>query len=138
VTRIRTQYSLPDASLVGHFGAYDRYMTKLMLELLPSLLNGHDKLSVMLLGRGSMELRNRVVELHPELSLYVRATGALSTEDISRHVSACDVMLQPYQDGVSGRRTSVMTALAHGVPIVTTQGKATERCWTESQAVKLT
>src|SRR5439155_22819079 len=52
VTRIRTQYSLPDASLVGHFGAYDRYMTKLMLELLPSLLNGHDKLSVMLLGRG--------------------------------------------------------------------------------------
>ena len=22
VTRIRTQYSLPDASLVGHFGAY--------------------------------------------------------------------------------------------------------------------
>ena len=137
VARIRAQYSLPDASLVGHFGAYDQYMTELMLELLPSLLNGHDKLSVMLLGKGSVELRNRAVELHPELSQYVRATGALSTEDISRHLSACDVMLQPYQDGVSGRRTSVMTALSHGIPVVTNEGKATESCWAETQAVKL-
>jgi len=47
-------------------------------------------------------------------------------------------MLQPYQDGVSGRRTSVMTALSHGVPVVTSAGKATENCWAESDAVKLT
>jgi glycosyltransferase involved in cell wall biosynthesis len=138
VARIRAQYALPDAQLVGHFGAYDRYMTDLMLELLPSLLTGHDKLSVMLLGKGSLELRNQLIDLHPELSRSVRATGALSTEDVSRHISACDVMLQPYQDGVSGRRTSVMTALSHGVPVVTTSGKATESCWSENHAVKST
>jgi glycosyltransferase involved in cell wall biosynthesis len=92
----------------------------------------------MLLGKGSLELRERLIELHPDLSQSVRATGTLSAADISRHVSACDVMLQPYQDGVSGRRTSVMTALAHGIPVVTTTGKATEKCWAKSQAVKLT
>jgi glycosyltransferase involved in cell wall biosynthesis len=31
-----------------------------------------------------------------------------------------------------------MTALAHGIPVVTTRGKATEVCWVESGAVKLT
>ena len=137
VVSVRAQYALPDAPLVGHFGAYDSYMTELMLELLPSLLNGQDKLSVMLLGKGSMELRDRLNELHPDLSQSVHATGVLSATDISRYVSACDVMLQPYQDGVSGRRTSVMIALSHGVAVVTNSGKATENCWAESQAVKL-
>jgi glycosyltransferase involved in cell wall biosynthesis len=138
VRRIRAQYAFPDAPLVGHFGAYDQYMTELMLELLPPLLDGHDKLAVILLGKGSLELRHRLIELHPDLSQAVRATGVLSAEGISRHISACDVMLQPYQDGVSGRRTSVMTALSHGVPVVTTAGKATESYWAESDAVKLT
>jgi len=138
IARARAQYASRGSSLVGHFGAYDRYMTEQMLELLPSLLNGHDKLSVLLLGKGSLELRDRLVELHPSLSQLVYATGVLSVADISRHVSACDVMLQPYQDGVSGRRTSIMTALSHGVPVVTTEGKATESCWAESDAVKLT
>jgi glycosyltransferase involved in cell wall biosynthesis len=138
VARVRAQYAFPDSPLVGHFGAYDQYMTELMLELLPSLLNGLNKPSVMLLGKGSLELRARLIELRPDLSQSVRATGVISAADVSRHISACDVMLQPYQDGVSGRRTSVMTALSHGVPVVTTAGKATERCWVESEAVKLT
>lgn len=137
VARVRAQYTFADAPLVGHFGAYDQYMTELMLELLPSLLNGHDNLAVMLLGRGSLELRDQLIKRHPDLAQSVRATGVLSAEDISRHVRACDVMLQPYQDGVSGRRTSVMTALSHGIPVVTNMGKATESCWVESQAVKL-
>jgi glycosyltransferase involved in cell wall biosynthesis len=138
VAGVRARYSCDGAPLVGHFGAYDQYMTNLMSKLLPSLLAGPDKLSVMLLGEGSLELRDRVIELHPDLSLSVHGTGVLSAEELSRHVSACDVMLQPYQDGVSGRRTSVMTGLAHGVPVVTNQGKATDSCWVESQAVKLT
>jgi glycosyltransferase involved in cell wall biosynthesis len=138
VARVRAQHAFADAPVVGHFGAYDRYMTTLMLELIPALLNEHAKLSVMLLGKGSVELCDRLTELHPELSESVHATGMLSATDVSRHISACDVMLQPYQDGVSGRRTSVMTALSHGVPVVTTAGRATESCWAESDAVRLT
>jgi glycosyltransferase involved in cell wall biosynthesis len=138
VARIRSRFAPPNSPLVGHFGAYDDYMIELMMKLLPSLLRGYDKLSVMLLGKGSLELRDRLIELHPGLSQSVRATGTLSAEDLSRHISACDVMLQPYQDGVSGRRGSVMAALSHGIPVVTTTGKATEDCWIESGAVKLT
>jgi glycosyltransferase involved in cell wall biosynthesis len=137
ITMARKQYAFEDAHLVGHFGAYDRYLVRLMLQLLPLLLSGHDKISVMLLGKGSMELRARLIEQHPHLSDYVAATGTLTGPEISRHISACDVMLQPYQDGVSSRRSSTMTALSHGVPAVTTQGKATEHIWAESGAVSL-
>jgi len=138
VARIRAQYASRGAPLVGHFGAYDRYMTDLMLELLPSLVKGNDNLSVLLLGKGSLELRDRLIKLHPDLSQFVHATSLLSADGISLHISACDIMMQPYQDGVSGRRGSAMAAISHGVPVVTTVGKATESSWAESRAVKLT
>ncbi len=138
IAEVRARYAADGEYLVGHFGAYDQYMTELMLKLVPSLLNGPHKLSVMLLGKGSLELRDQLLKLQPQASKSIHASGVLSPDDISRHVSACDVMLQPYQDGVSGRRTSVMTALSHGVSIVTNAGKATEGCWRESQAVRLT
>ena len=137
VAALRGEYVSHDASLVGHFGAYDQYMVGLMSELLPLLLASRDDVSVILLGKGSMELRELLVSQRPDLSGRLHATGSLDAEALSRHVSACDVMLQPYQDGVSGRRTSAMTALSHGVPIVTTSGKATEMVWNESGAACL-
>ena len=138
IAKIREQYTVRGNGLVGHFGAYDQYLTELMRELLPSLLNGTGNCSLLLLGKGSVELRDRVVEANPGLANAIHASGNLPAEDLSRHLSACDLMLQPYQDGVSGRRTSAMSALSHGVPVVTTRGKATEDCWAESDAVKLT
>ena len=137
VAKIRERYTSKDNPLIGHFGAYDKYMTSFMLKLLPPLMNGAHQASVILLGKGSRELREIAIDAHPELENSLHATGMLAAEDISRHISACDVMLQPYQDGVSGRRTSVMSALAHGVPVVATRGKATESCWTESPTIKL-
>lgn len=137
VTKLRARYALREGSLIGHFGAYDDYMTELMLELVPLLLAPSDNLSILFLGKGSHKLYNRLVDQCPDLGPYLHATGVLASEDVSRHISACDVMLQPYEDGVSGRRGSVMAALSHGAAVVTTLGKATESCWVESKAVKL-
>jgi len=55
--------------------------------------------------------------------------GGLTPEDLSSHVAACDVLIQPYLDGVSTRRTSFMAGLAHGRAIVTNHGRATEPLW---------
>lgn len=137
VTKLRARYAPREGSLIGHFGAYDDYMTELMLRLVPLLLTQYDKRSILFLGEGGLKLYNRLVDQYPDLGPYLHATGVLSSEDLSRHISACDVMLQPYEDGVSGRRGSVMAALSHGASVVTTLGKATERCWVESEAVKL-
>lgn len=137
IANVRSQFSLSGGPLAGHFGAYDQYLSEQMLQLLPRLLTNLRQLSMLLVGKGSLELRGRVIREHPDLTGQVHATGTLSSENISRHISACDLMLQPYQDGVSGRRTSVMTALSHGVPVVTTMGKATESIWAESKSVVL-
>jgi glycosyltransferase involved in cell wall biosynthesis len=138
VAKVRDQYSSPGGTLVGHFGTYNRYMIELMERLLPALLTSKPALSVLLLGKGSLELRERVIARDSDLANSLHATGALAAGDVSRHISACDVMLQPYQDGISGRRTSAMTALSHGIPLVTTRGKATEGTWSDSHAVVLT
>ena len=39
---------------------------------------------------------------------------------LAEHVRACDVLVQPYPDGISSRRTSAMAGLALGVAVVTT------------------
>jgi glycosyltransferase involved in cell wall biosynthesis len=46
------------------------------------------------------------------------------------------VLLQPYQDGVSGRRTTTISALEHGIPVATTCGELSEPFWAGSQAVE--
>src|SRR5262249_19654904 len=51
--------------------------------------------------------------------------------------SACDIMIQPYPDGVSSRRTSFMAGLSHGQPMVTTAGVLTESLWSETGAIVL-
>jgi glycosyltransferase involved in cell wall biosynthesis len=138
IRQTRAKYATNGTRLIGHFGAYSKYMSDIMSEFLPAVLNGGTDLSMLLLGKGSSQLRDSLVSAHPEMAPRIHATGEISAEEISKHVSACDVMWQPYQDGVSGRRTSVMSALSHGIATVTTAGKATERCWLENDAVKLT
>jgi glycosyltransferase involved in cell wall biosynthesis len=132
---IRQRYLNGSGRLVGHFGSYDANTIELLLKSVSQLMK-HDA-TLLLLGHGSDHMRAALIESNPALANRVHATGSLSTDELSRHLVACDLMLQPYIDGVSSRRTSTMTALAHGVPVVTTAGKSTEPLWTASEAVAL-
>jgi len=48
-------------------------------------------------------------------------TGYMPPEQVSASFWAADVCLLPYRDGVSYRRGTLMAALAHGLPIVSTE-----------------
>jgi glycosyltransferase involved in cell wall biosynthesis len=50
----------------------------------------------------------------------VHRTGFVSPQEVSASLTACDVCLLPYHDGVSLRHGSLHACLAHGLPIVTT------------------
>jgi glycosyltransferase involved in cell wall biosynthesis len=50
---------------------------------------------------------------------------------------ACDLLVQPYPDGITTRRTSVMAGLKNGVATVSTSGCLTEAVWKESCAAAL-
>jgi glycosyltransferase involved in cell wall biosynthesis len=100
-------------------------------------LSAAPQLSVLLIGIGSETCYAELVRNAPEIARRVRATGQLPSADLSRHLSACDLMIQPYPDGASARRTTLIAALAHGRAIVTNAGISTEPFWAETGAVAI-
>ncbi len=54
------------------------------------------------------------------LTSHVIWTGHLPPEEVSAAFAVADMAVLPYSDGVSFRRGSLMAALAHGVPVITT------------------
>jgi hypothetical protein len=123
-------------ALVGHFGTYGRHMRSLLAGCIPALAARCD-CRLLLLGRDSEAVAAELTASFPVLAGRLHGAGALFPDDVSRHVSACDVMLQPYPDGISSRRTSAMAALSHARPVVTTSGPLTEDVWATSGAAVL-
>ena len=120
---------LPPGVRVGHFGTYPSGTTELLTPVLVGVLKGAADRVAVLIGRNSAEFRGRLAAAHPELSGRVIATGELPADDTAARLAACDVLVQPYPDGVSGRRTSATSALALGVPLVTNLGALSEGEW---------
>ncbi len=63
---------------------------------------------------------------HLGLDDRVTWTGFVPEEEVSAYLLAADMAVLPYRDGASYRRGSLMAALAHGVPIVTTHPQTTQ------------
>jgi glycosyltransferase involved in cell wall biosynthesis len=125
-----------DRPVIGHFGTYGGSIRPLVKRVLSQLLQGDAGRTALLVGRGGESLA-RELESSPLLSGRVAATGALEVESIADKLRACDLLIQPYADGVSTRRTTVMAGLALGVPIATNDGHLTESFWRERDIVEL-
>lgn len=134
VRRVRERYV--KGRLIGHVGTFGRLIRPLLDDSIAHVLRALDG-TVLLMGRGSDEAARDVARRWPMLAARVVGTGLLSSRDLSHHVAACDVMIQPYPDGISSRRTSAMVALAHGRPLATTTGALSEPLWRDAPGVAL-
>ncbi len=123
--------------LVGHFGTYGSYVAGLLAPAIASILRSAQETRFVLLGRGGPEFAEGFASEHPDVASRVVAPGVLDAAPVAQHIAACDVLIQPYPDGISGRRTSAMAALALGKPVITTTGHLTEAEWARSGAVVL-
>ncbi|HJR60731.1 MAG TPA: glycosyltransferase family 4 protein [Vicinamibacterales bacterium] len=137
VADIRSRYAAPGDHVVGHFGLYSRLTARPMKNVVLQLLARLEGVVVVLMGEGSPALREQILHDEPRLATRVHATGVLAPPDLSRHLQACDVLVQPYPEGITSRRTSTMAPLAHGRAIVTTTGPSSEPVWRERGAVSL-
>lgn len=122
--------------VVGHFGTFGRAITDMLDGVLAGVLE-RSAAHILLLGRGATAYRSRIVGRRAELNSRVSAREKLSSMEIAALIRACDVVVQPFPDGVSTRRTSMMASLALGRAIVTNVGPLSEEFWGESGAVAL-
>jgi glycosyltransferase involved in cell wall biosynthesis len=137
IRELRKRYAGEDGLLIGHFGTYGGSITSILEPVLVALAGDARSQTVLLMGQGSDRYREALVGRHPGLSGVVQAAGSLKAEDLSCHIAACDLLFQPYPDGVSSRRTSSMVALSHGKTVVTNLGALSERFWKETEALVL-
>jgi len=122
--------------VVGHFSTYSPVVTVLLEPALRSLLEGCDA-HVRLIGRDSERFAATFVERHPAFAHRVHAVGTQPLSALPAELAACDLMLQPYPDGITARNTSALAALAFGLPVVSNSGPLTESFWNESGAALL-
>ena len=60
-----------------------------------------------------------LIERHG-LAAFVHRTGYVDLAQVSANLLAADAVVMPYRDGVSFRRTTLIAALRHGCPVVST------------------
>ncbi|GJG86388.1 glycosyl transferase family 1 [Gemmatimonadetes bacterium T265] len=138
VRNVRDQFvASGEGLLVGHFGVAGHAGGMKVAGALAGILAGHPDCSTLLVGRRSDELGARMRRAHPAVADRLHVAGTLPLEEVAAHLAACDLLIQPYPDGVSSRRTSLLAGLALGVPIVTVDGRLTESLWRDSGAVAL-
>ena len=132
---VRRALSIPEhAYVVGHFGLLNHTKgLESLFKAIRVLLDEGLPLVLVMVGEeiGASDPTNRayreqLLQLARSLALepHVRWTGYLPPPELSRTLRALDCCLLPYTDGASYRRGSLMAALAHGLPVVTTTPKA--------------
>jgi glycosyltransferase involved in cell wall biosynthesis len=138
VQALRRRYVPDGALLVGHFGTYGAPVLSVLEPILHKIAREIPDQPLLLMGMSSQEFQKHLIEQYPAFANRLHATGPLSPEDLSRHIAACDLLIQPYPDGATTRRTSLMVGLSHGKPTITTSSEVTEPLWEHSAAVGIT
>ena len=137
VTSVRNRFATAGGHLIGHFGTFGHEIRQMVLDILIRMPSSPPTLDALLIGPGGESVRDEVIAARPDLLGRVHATGVIPATEVSPYIAACDVMIQPYSDGVTSRRTTFMACIALGRPTVTTLGRLSEALWADSAAALL-
>jgi glycosyltransferase involved in cell wall biosynthesis len=123
--------------VIGHFGTYGAAVVPLLEPALVGLLGASADRVGVLLGRGGPAFVEHLIARHPILTGRLAAPGELTPEALAERLQGCDLLVQPFIDGISTRRTSAMAGLANGVPVVSNLGAGSEPLWAGATCVNL-
>ena len=124
LTELRARYALEGLKVFGVFGRlapFRNYPTA--VRTLAHAVRQGIKIRLMLIGcarSSNPTLFQELIQLAKKFGVEKQlvVTGDLSAEEVSNHLRLVDVFLFPLCDGLSTRNTTVMTAMAHGLPII--------------------
>lgn len=128
----RDHFAIPDeAFLLGFFGMLNHSKgIELLLEALTRLREQGERIHLLLMGEliGASDPTNRayaerIRTLIQEYSLtdVIHITGYLDASAVSEAMQGVDLMVLPFRDGASMRRSSLTAALANHCAILSTQ-----------------
>jgi glycosyltransferase involved in cell wall biosynthesis len=135
--RIRATMVRAGGQIVGHFGTFSDNITAVLTPPLVAALRSDTRRVALLVGRGGERYLTRLCVENPDLAGRAIATGSIGAKTLADHLAACDLLLQPYPDGATARRTTLMASAALGLPIVSSRGRHTESVWEEYNAICL-
>jgi glycosyltransferase involved in cell wall biosynthesis len=120
----------PSAIVLGAFGSYHYgRMPERIIRTLERLYAQKIKVHLLFIGSGGEQLRKLCpTHLYPMLT----TTGTLGCEAVSIYLQLVDLLVSPFLDGISTRRSSAMSCLAHGLPLLTTSGRLSDALWHEA------
>jgi glycosyltransferase involved in cell wall biosynthesis len=111
----------PDSFVLGLFGSAH---PSRLLSYADAAISACDRIlpdcQVLYIGPDGAQVRDALT-----IDARLNDTGPLPPEQVSRHFAAMDLYLAPFDRGVSTRRGSFLVGLQHGVPTLSTYGRAT-------------
>lgn len=135
VRDLRVEVANPHQLIVGSFGTFGGMIGLITADVYSRLLAERPEVIGLLIGRGSVELAPQVLARCGVPATRLFAFEDLSAEEVSLRLQGCDLMVQPYPDGISSRRSSALAGLAHGLTVVTNDGFLTDPVWSEPGGV---
>ncbi len=134
--RVRRQLGIREGEIVlAFFGTFHVSKKRAwLLQSLRALLERGLPARLLLIGAESEHLLALAEEPVRERIL---AVGYVDAVTVSHYLQASDLFLLPTSDGVSTRRSSLMAALSHGLPVVGTCGHLTDELLRRADALRL-
>lgn len=134
--RAREALAPGGGALIGHFGTHGTWFAAQVSHALRALLRADPARSAVLLGRGGQPVAARLLADEPSLTGRVHAWAGEPAR-LATGLAACDVVLQPYLDGPTTRRGTLMAALALGRAVVSNRGDLTEPAFMREPLLRL-
>jgi glycosyltransferase involved in cell wall biosynthesis len=136
--RVLESYGLdPERPVVGHFSSFGGRVAEMLEPALAQILALHDTAQILLIGTGSVAFAERFGRVRRDHAARVRVAGRLEELAAAEAIAASDLLICPFPDGVTSRRTSVMAALALGKAVVTNFGPNSETLFRRERPVEL-
>jgi len=125
------------APIVGYFGTANPLVAGVLAEALATVARERPAARFLLAGTGTDRFARHLIDAGTLRAASILRTGPQPAAELARLLACCDVFVQPYHDGVSARRTTLMALLLQGSAVVTNAGSSTEPFWEAAGALRL-